>query len=561
MKSIRTLSLFFALSIALTAIGSPSSALAQTEADYVKEEVEAGAWLKPTNRPFFQKLYRDRAYQTIWTSNGQLNQRAVELRNAVTQVLPAHGLKARDYWTNQIESFFQPNFDVRAWLAAEMALSKVFLDVSMQLNVGRVNPQTVATDVKFEQRSFTDWDQLQIAANGGGIAALWDRLAPQHEGYKRLQIALARMSEIERTGGFKPIYAPKTTLKKGSKDPIVKSIKARASAMGYLVSSVDDLFDDELEAIVKDIQEWNLATPSGQLKPTDHATWEWFSVSSARRVQQIELSMEKYRWLPRTLESRHIFVNLATQRLKLQDPSNTMESVREMKTINGRPTRKTPSMRDETKHVVLNPTWGVPPRIFAEDKLTHIRSLLSSGGYPAFENWMTTNRYVVMDETLTTRLSNSSIDWMNLDPVKPAGFYIVQQPGYNNALGVVKIMLGNAWFIYMHDTNERNLFAEAANRAKSSGCIRLERPLDMAEYLLRGTKWTRPAIDAFVAKPGETKEKESWVKIPEANRITIYTLPVTAQIGDDNVIRFTQDVYGQNLQVLKALQAAGFYKQ
>ncbi|MES2962577.1 MAG: L,D-transpeptidase family protein, partial [Bdellovibrionota bacterium] len=561
MKTFRSYSLAMALFFAfgLSVVATPSISLAQSEADYVKEEVELGAWLKPSNRPYFQKVYGDRAFQPIWTANGQLNVRAIELRNAVLRAVPAHGLRVRDYWTNQIESFFQPNFDSRAWLAAEMALSKVFIDVSIQLNVGRVNPEAIATDIKFAQRSFTDWPELQAAANGAGIAALWDRLAPQHEGYKRLQIALARMQTIEKAGGFKALYAPKITLKKGSKNPVVKSLKLRAQAMGYLVSNVDDVFDEELEEHVQDIQEWNLAPSTGVLTPSDSQSWEWFAVSSARRIQQLELSMEKYRWLPRKLEERHIFVNLATQRLKLHDPTNTLDSVREMKTINGRPSRKTPSMRDETKHVVLNPTWGVPPRIFAEDKLTHIRELLTKGGYPAFDAWMNANRFHVMDETLTQRLAAGSIDWMNLDP-KEAKFYIVQQPGYMNALGRAKILLGNAWFIYMHDTNERDLFLTAANRAKSSGCIRLERPIDMVEYLLRGTKWNRTELDAFVAKPGETKEKESWVKIPEANRIVVYTMSITSHVGDDNVIRFTQDVYAQNLAVLQSLQAAGFYK-
>ncbi len=565
MMSIRPLfsKIFSGALVALVAftLMKPTVARAQaTEAQYIKDEVVAGAWLKPSHRPLFQKFYGDRGYAAVWTSNGQLTQRAIELRAAVLRVVPAHGLKMKDYWTPQIESFFRPNFDVRAWLAAEMALSKVFIDVSIGLNIGRINPQTIATDIKFTQRTFTDWPELQNAANGGGIAATWDRLAPQHEGYKRLQIALSRLVETERAGGFKPIYSTKKTLQIGTNDPIVKAIKRRAQAMGYLVSSIDNAYDAELARIIADIQEWNLAAPTGKLAPNDSASWEYFSVSSVRRIQQTELSMEKYRWLPRELEARHIFVNLATQRLKLQDAGNSLDTVREMKTINGRPTRKTPSMRDETRHVVLNPTWGVPPRIFAEDKLTHIRELLSKGGYPAFDSWMTANRYTVMDETLTSIIQSNTIDWMNLDPSAPRGFFIVQQPGYMNALGRAKVMLGNPWMIYMHDTNERDLFSTAANRARSSGCIRLERPIDMVEYLLRGTNWNRSALDAFVAKPGETKDKETWVKIPEANRIAIYTMSLTAQIGDDNIMRFTQDVYGQNLEVLKALQAAGFYK-
>lgn len=552
-------SLPFLLAVLVT-FSAPLIAKADSASDYLKSEVNSGSWLTSVDRPTFQKFYGDRGFQPVWTTNdGTLNARASELREAVARVVAAHGMRPTDYWTSKIESFFQPNFDPRTWLAAEMALSKVFLDVSIDLNVGRVNPQAVSTDIKFTQRSFTDWAALADAANGSSIAALWDRLAPQHEGYKRLQIALAHMRDVERAGGFKPIYPISKTLQKGSNHPLVKSIKLRAQAMGYNVSSIDTRFDDELVAIIKDIQEWNLATPTGKLGPGDTSSWEWFGVSSARRIQQIELSMEKYRWLPRELEARHIFVNLATQRLRVQDP-NAPAAVREMKTINGRPDRKTPSMRDETKNVVLNPTWGVPPTVFAEDKLTHIRDLLTHGGWYAFDSWMAQMRFVTMDSTMTSIIDSHSIDWMNLNP-KQADFFIIQQPGYNNALGVAKVLLGNPWMIYMHDTNERDLFLSTYNRARSSGCIRLERPLDMVEYLLRGTNWTRPALDAFVAKPGETKDKETWVKIPDGNRIPLYTMSLTTQVGDDNIIRFTQDVYGQNLQLLQTLQAAGFYKQ
>ncbi|MEK7355733.1 MAG: hypothetical protein AAB250_04760, partial [Bdellovibrionota bacterium] len=126
MMSIRPLfsKIFSGALVALVAftLMKPTVARAQaTEAQYIKDEVVAGAWLKPSHRPLFQKFYGDRGYAAVWTSNGQLTQRAIELRAAVLRVVPAHGLKMKDYWTPQIESFFRPNFDVRAWLAAEMA--------------------------------------------------------------------------------------------------------------------------------------------------------------------------------------------------------------------------------------------------------------------------------------------------------------------------------------------------------------------------------------------------------------------------------------------------------
>ena len=544
---------FFMLALAFALTGSTllSSIEAhaqQSEADYIKSEVETGTWLTPASRPFFHKLYSDRGYQPIWTNEGQLNSRATELRSAVFTTLPAHGLPSKDYWTQQIESFFQPTFDPRAWLAAEMALSKIYMDAAIQVSTGRLSPDSISKDIKFTRRQFLDWSDLQSAANNGGISAMLDRLAPQHEGYKRLQTALARLREVQAQGGFGVLAPSRSTLRVGVNAPIVKSIKTRVSKMGYFVSSIDTVYDSELSEIIKDIQDHNMANPTGVLGPRDAQSWEYFSVSSAKRIQQIEINMEKYRWLPRQFENKYLFVNLATQKLKLVDPSNTMESVKEMRVVNGRPTRKTPSMRDETSAIVFNPTWGVPPTVFAEDKLTKIRDLLSTQGWAGFDAWMDQMRFTIMDSSLQ----------MNLDP-KTADFFIVQQPGYNNALGVAKIVLKNPWSIYMHDTNERELFTQSM-RARSSGCIRLQRPLDMVEYLLQGSEWNRAKIEDYVAKPGETKEKETWVKIPQQNKLAIYTMSLTAQVGDDNIIRFTSDAYQQNAQILTALQANGFYK-
>ncbi|RYZ78815.1 MAG: hypothetical protein EOP04_28960, partial [Proteobacteria bacterium] len=132
-------------------------------------------------------------------------------------------------------------------------------------------------------------------------------------------------------------------------------------------------------------------------------------------------------------------------------------------------------------------------------------------------------------------------------------YFIRQKPNYWNSLGVVKFELTNSMSIYLHDTNQRDLFTDPM-RLVSSGCIRLEKPLDLAEYLLQGTQWTRSAIENFVAKPGQVMTTDT--KISLSSPMPVYTIFLTSQLTSDNVLRFTTDVYQQNGEILGKMRAA-----
>lgn len=496
------------------------------------------------------------AFGSAFVSGGQITPLVAELKQAILSIAPRHGLSPRDYWTPSLEamSVMSP-----APAGADAAFAKAYVDLGTHIQIGRINPSSVSNDIKYSRQVFTGMEALRSGVLNQGLAQALESVAPTHAAYRKLVEGLGRMRALEAQGGFKPLGKVASTLKVGSSSSLVRDIKARASALGYYVGTIDNKFDSQLSSVISDIQESNLAAVTGTLSPRDSATLEWFSVSSTRRIQQMELNLEKYRWLPRNLEQRHIFINLATQRLSVVDPNNYNEVLKNMRVINGRAERKTPSMRDEVSNVVFNPKWTVPPTVFAEDKVTALQKIIQTEGSAGVDAWFAKGRYTVVDDELRRQLPPTSIDWMNLN-AKAANFYIVQNPGYDNALGVVKVMLKNPWAIYLHDTNDRDLFTNSM-RARSSGCIRMQNPLDMAEYLMRGTKWDRFAIDAYVPHTSfDMIQKESWVKIPEQNKLPVYTLSITAKVGDDNVIRFTQDVYKQNATLLAALQKAGYLK-
>jgi murein L,D-transpeptidase YcbB/YkuD len=543
----------------------PSTANAQFEPESVQQAL-AVAPLSGETKDWVTQFYTDRGFQPAWTARGQLTYAAEQLKNAMAQEIPAHGLVLKDYWTPELDQLFSAPINSESVSQVELALTKAFVRASVHINIGRLdlkalsNSSTSETktrfkDVKYERRAFTHWADLQSALGSEGIAKVWNRLAPQHKLYQDLKKVLASLRTIQAGGGFKPIPTPSSTLRVGAVSPIVLALKNRAKLLGYTVTSLDNKFDDELAAIVKDIQEANLTEATGRVSPNDKGLWETLGVTCERRITQVELNMEKLRWLPEVLEPRHIFVNLAVQELNVVDPGLTNPILQKMKVIVGQPKRKTPSMRDVVRDVVLNPTWTAPSTVFVEDKVPHIRDLLNQQGMIGVTDYFSTNYFNVMRDD--TPVPPESIDWLNLDP-RDTDITIVQSSNYMNALGVIKVNLGNPWAIYMHDTNQRERFAEPL-RALSSGCIRLQAPLDMAEYLLSNTSWDRLRIESTIAKPGDPPGSPTWAKPNSVNRLPLYTIGVTARLGDNGAMRFTRDVYSQNLYILEALQAAGYY--
>jgi murein L,D-transpeptidase YcbB/YkuD len=388
------------------------------------------------------------------------------------------------------------------------------------------------------------------------LSQILDSVAPQNQYYRDLATMLQRMREIDSTAPFRALAPAPSVLKIGVRSQIVRELKKRAYAMGYPITSLDDTFDESLASAIRRIQRANLSSVTGQLSPKDQATWEFFSISSARRIQQIELNMEKARWLPREMESRYVIVNLATQRMRVVDPNLTNPVLVEQSVVVGRPDRKTPSMREELEFVVLNPTWTVPPDIFRLDKIPAIQKAAAIGPQ-AVVDWFQTNRMSLLNRD-EKPVNPTDYNWLT-NPPQYGNVLIRQQPGLTNALGAMKFMMPNPYSIYLHDTNQPELLKNDF-RMLSSGCIRMSYPRDFAEYLLAGTKWNRTAIDDFVVKPGETRSSESWIRLPNKVKVPVYLISLTAALDDNSVMQFTRDVYGQNASLLKALKTAGFYR-
>lgn len=497
-----------------------------------------------------KQLYALNNNQAYWFGSSENEKRTKRFFKSLPYI-ETHGLKVSDYKFYDIIQSIETSPQ-----ATEINFSKEVLRLLKDLNVGRLDPRRVAGDVKYLPRTFKV-NEVVFSFLVDPSETTIDALAPQHESYYQLRTLLARLQELNAKGGYTSTVTVPQTLKLGSVHPTIHTMKSILNVYGFNLNETEE-FDVEFQDAIKELQKANLTNPTGVIKPKDADTWQFFKVSSFARQQEVEVTLEKMRWLPAQLGEKHIFLNIANQELTVTDPQLELTSpIKLQKAINGRIDRKTPSMADRVTHVVINPKWTVPPGILAKDKLPKLKSLYETGGVEAIYAYLEQQRFSLNSKMDGQPIDLYSVDWYGITAAT-APFTIVQSSGYDNALGIMKFTLTNKYNIYIHDTNERGLF-KLFRRLRSSGCIRIQHPVEFAAYLLQGSTWSLDKLQAEVATPDSTGAKEKYVKIAPSMSLPVYTMPITAYQKNERFY-FTQDFYKQNAAVVTALKRAGYLK-
>lgn len=490
----------------------------------------ATAWLNVANAQYRQDDYLA-VVDALEISN---------LRDTLLSVAE-HGMNPATYWTVDMEGVYQQDSLSRD---LKDEANKNYLKLLRDVYSGVVNPESMGVDVKLKKKAFVSAPQLQalLLANGTKASPLLETFSPKNAPYVGLRSALQRISSFCNSGNWQPLPAIRKELKLGGKSDALPALKERLRQFGYTIDSNDEVFDSQTVTAINDIQWTMRVRPDGKISP-DGRAFKYLNTPCDIRLRQLRLDMEKMRWFPEYFEDRYIFINLAMAQFNLVDKTGGSLYTMSFRTINGRQLRKSPTMKDKIVHIVINPFWVVPPTIFREDKIEEIRNLPPS----EIAGYFQTRNYEVWNREFTRRIDPTSIDWWSMDPNLDAEVFIRQKPHLGNALGGLKFMMTNSFAIYLHDTNQRDLFSEP-QRLLSSGCVRVERPLDLAEYLLRGTPWTRVLIERYMAKPGEVLETDTRVALKQ--HMPVYMAFLTSQLSSDNVIRFVEDTYQQNSRLL-----------
>jgi murein L,D-transpeptidase YcbB/YkuD len=316
----------------------------------------------------------------------------------------------------------------------------------------------------------------------------------------------------------------------------VVALRNRLTILGDLDSNNSrdgDVFDEGLENAVKRFQRRHGLIPDGIVGRT---TVGELNVRPEERIRQVEVNMERWRWLPENMGNRYIFVNVANFELGVVEGSHLVMT---MRAIVGKHYQRTPVFSAKMTHLVLNPYWNIPVRIAVKEMVPLIRKDL---------DYLEKNsiKVFLVEGSHKTEVDSASVDWASVSS-KGFNYFFRQEAGPINALGRIKFMFPNQFNVYLHDTPHRELF-ERPVRQFSHGCIRIEKPLELAEYVLRGDpRWTQEnllsALDGSLNKT---------VKLPQP--IWVYILYWTAWVEEDGTLQFRNDVYGRDKLIAGALE-------
>jgi murein L,D-transpeptidase YcbB/YkuD len=511
-------------------------------ADSVAEQIRVR--MEAADAPLYESgallgFYARRSFRAAWSGEHGPNRLADDLVDALGRA-DLEGLKPADYHVGPIRASLDSLradagsgrvITPRRLADLDLLLSDAFLLYGSHLLGGRVDPETLHPRWEANRRGADLGTVLQDALDSRKIARTLQRLVPTQDGYRRLREALVRERAIAAAGGWPPLPAG-PELKRGDRGPSVAALRDRLLKEGDLRQDEDgdDSFDANVERAVQRFQERHGLDASGVV---DSATRAELNVSAAVRAEQLRINLERWRWLPQDLGRRRIVVNIAAYELQvIEDDEVTLA----MRVVVGRDFKRTPVFSDTVRYIVLNPYWHVPSSIAVEDVLPRIQrdpTYLERFGM-----------HVFTPGPNAVEVDPRTIDWSTVTADDfPYRFH--QEPGRLNALGRIKFMFPNRYDVYLHDTPSRSLFTKA-QRDFSHGCIRVEKPMDLAAYLMKKSRWKRDEIERAL-----DEGTERTIYLPRAT--PIHLLYWTAWANEDGTIQFRSDINGVDRPLATAL--------
>ncbi len=390
----------------------------------------------------------------------------------------------------------------------DILLTDAVLRYAALMHDGDVDIAKIEEDTEFPKRPEVSLDAA-VAAVAEGRETLSD-LQPKQPEYGGLKAALERYRGIEEKGGWGALPGG-TTLHPGDQSPSLPKLTDRLRMSGDLTGPVDDKnYTGAAVEAVRRFQARHGLASDGVVGPK---TWAALNVPLKSRIETIELNLARWRSLSYAIPATRFEVNVPAASARLVVNNQT---VLERKTVVGDPKHPTPMLMSAITDVILNPTWTVPVSIIENE----IRPILKRDpGY----------------------LERNHMQWRDGN--------LVQDPGGTNSLGAIRFSFANKFGVYVHDTSAPALFA-SAERARSHGCMRLERPMDLAALLLANDPvWPRERLEQAIAE-GKTMK----IALPAPMPIVIAYW--TAFTDPDGTVEFRNDVYGRDARLAAALQTA-----
>jgi murein L,D-transpeptidase YcbB/YkuD len=477
-----------------------------------------------------QAYYQTYGGGLLWLSSSRGSAFISRLKNA-----EADGLDPNDYPSKQLATLSAggASTDKRGLALIELYFSAAFLEYASDLKVGRFLPSKIDPNFFIEGRAIDQLSALKNLERADGIDRFFDEWQPAGPRYAALRTVLAKYRALAAKGGWSTVPLG-DAIRPGMTDPRVPAIRARLAltdgASTELAATEAQVYDNALIEAVKRFQASQGLDVDGVIGST---TIVAMNVPVQERINSIILAMERLRWMPEDLGKQYLIVNIAGFELRR---INAGEVEERMAVVVGKPYHRTPVFSDRIRFLELNPYWNVPPNIAINEELPALRRNAAGLAAQGFEA-------VRGDQVIDVK----SVDWASVGAGR-FPYQLRQRPGPDNALGRVKFMFPNPHNVYLHDSPAQSLFGRSV-RAFSHGCIRLSKPLELAEQVLRvgGVQgWTKDRINNVVASA-----KTTVVNLREPLPVHITYLTAWA---DDGVANFRQDIYGHDAKLLAALE-------
>jgi L,D-transpeptidase YcbB len=476
------------------------------------------------NEAAITRIYESNEYKLLWSKNRNINAMMVVLRYAWRE-----GLQPEDYHLSSLERYFHLRKKTeQQQIYFDILLTDAFLSYAGHLLRGKTNPKLLyETGWDISSRNANLLLLLSEALTNKSIPSSLENLAPDYTDYRLLKQELARYQSIKQEADWNKLSDDKRILP-GDFDGRIPTIRNRlqqSRQMGKYPAMESTFYDSTLLNAVKKFQEQHGLEADGIIGKLSTAA---LNLTADDYIKLIRLNMERFRWLPESLGEAHGVINIPDFSMYVK-ANDTL--VLEMKTIVGRPERKTPVLSSTIKYITLNPTWTVPPTILREDVLPAVRRNI---------NYLSINRLRVINRA-GQEIDPVNLPWATYTELN-FPYIIRQDPGLYNSLGLIKFSFPNNYTVFLHDTNYRALFKET-NRALSSGCIRIEHPFALAEYLVKDADRLNKGISS-----GETQT------ILLRQNLPIHLLYFTAFIHQGE-LHIRPDIYSYDEILWKALKA------
>ena len=529
----------------------PSALITQKEA--VRITIQGRLAAKPTSRKSAQlalvDYYSVPDQNLLWVDENGLIERGKAVMAEIGKA-EDYGLRASDYTLPKDDGFNAADGKATDRLAdAEIKISYAVLDYANYARGGRIDPQRLSKNLDPSLALPDPAEVMGSIAIRSDPAAYLRSFQPDQPQFEAL-----RQKLIEIRGGGKPPEPAKPgvvtipdgpVLKLGVQNEQVALLRKRLEVPSQAGAN-ETMFDKDVLEAVRQFQLAHGTAPDGLVGAGTRRMLNNQSqprqAGSTANVNALLINMERWRWLPHDLGPYYVTVNIPEFMLRVVEDGKTLHSTR---IVAGKPDKQTPVFSDEMEEIVFNPYWNVPNSI----KMEELAPYLSQGGGFFGGGWDTS---VLQRHNLRIRyggreLDPDSVDWGRVDI---RNVEIFQPPGPGNVLGTVKFVFPNKHDVYMHDTTQKNLFAQSV-RAESHGCMRVQNPGELARLLLKHDQGWSEAQVAAATEASDDNHVALQQKIP------VYITYFTLKVNDDGSISTFRDIYGHDARMAAALSGQG----